>query len=99
MLTSRFGSAGFVWPSVTVTRFAVFDCAAKLRFDAVGRPVPVGYAVSRLGDVPLTAVTLSTTALAPVELVVLIGSVPDGRPMTLEICTASVVPGPKLGLV
>src|SRR5579862_2442374 len=89
MLTSRFASDGLLCPSVTVTRLAVAVCAAKLMLEARGRPVPVGYAVSRLKLLSLTAVTLTTTAVAVGGIVSL------GRPLTPVICTVRVTPGPS----
>src|SRR5580704_1506356 len=89
MLISRFASDGLLCPSVTVTRLAVAVCAAKLMFDAPGRPLPVGYTVSRLKLLSLTAVTLRTTAVAVGGIVSL------GRPLTPVICTVRVAPGPR----
>src|ERR1700732_3274435 len=89
MLISRFASDGPLCPRVTVTRLAVALCAGKLMLDARGRPVPVGYTVNRLKVPSLTAVTLTTTAVA----VAGIGSL--GRPLTPVICSVRVTPGPS----
>src|SRR5580704_10264273 len=88
MFTSRFASVAPFCPRVTVTRLAVMVCAAKLRLEACGRPVPVGYTVSRLAVVLLNAVTLTTTAVALAG----IGSAPPGSPVTPVICNVRVSP-------
>src|ERR1700722_7772878 len=51
-------------PSVTVTRFAVVVCAAKLRLDALGLVANDGKIVSRLAADPFPSVPLSTAAVA-----------------------------------
>src|SRR5579864_5809649 len=73
-------------PSVTVTRFAITVCAAKLRLEALGLEVPNGYTVSRLEDEPFTSVTFSTTAVAVAST----GVVPT--PVTRS---ARIAPGPS----
>lgn len=56
-----------------------------LRFDASGLASPAGHAVTKVGELGVTAVTLSTTALTPA----------GGRPPTPAIVTFLVAPGPK----
>src|ERR1700680_390643 len=91
MFTSRVLSDAALWPSATVTRFAVLLREVKFKFDACGRPVPLGNTVSRLDAASFTAVMLSTTAVA----VFGIGSGPLGSPVTPVICSVRVPPGPR----
>jgi hypothetical protein len=52
-------------PTATSTRLATTTPVVTFRFDAVGRELPVGYTVRNPGAAGLTAVTFTTTAIAP----------------------------------
>ncbi len=53
------------FPTVATTKFGIVKPGVKFRFDAVGKPPPVGYAVMNpAADGPVT-VTFSTTAPTP----------------------------------
>ena len=66
-------------PIGTSTRFGTDEPAVKLRLEASGRIVPLGYTVKNPVAVELVAVALSTTAVAPVA----------GTPPRPAICTLS----------
>src|SRR5688500_13345950 len=68
-------------PTRASTRLGTVRPATTLRFDAVGRSLPVGQAVTYEGAVAFVAVTLTTTAPTPAA-----GTPP--RPVT----TTSMVP-------
>src|ERR1700681_3325293 len=72
-------------PTGTVTRFGTVCLGMKLRVDAAGNGLPVGYTVRKLVEVALVTVTFNTTEDTP----------PLGTPPAPVTWTSSVAPGPS----
>src|SRR5216683_7124158 len=78
-------------PSCTLARLAIVRPGTQLRFDAFGRPKPVGHTVRKLLPVVFVTVMFKTTEVAFVGIV----SPPVSGFEAPVICKSIVAPSPR----